>query len=107
MQAGKLRERVTILAPPGPEQSQDSFGTPADVYDAVATRWAEVKELSGRELWYAEQVQSSVTHEVTFRWFQGLTEKHRLDFQGRTLEIDSITRDSRKREMTVRAVERS
>ena len=90
MQAGKLHVRggrVEIQA----EQStatdaadRNLYGEQGPDWQTVATVWASVEPLSGRELWQAQQVVSEVTHRVRLRHnaYPGLTPKHRFRVGG-------------------------
>ena len=67
--AGELRTRVTIQSE---VQVADSGGGAYHAWSTVATTWAKVEPLSGRELLQAEQLQSEVTHLITIRYRSGL-----------------------------------
>lgn len=88
MESGRLRQRVQIQAA---SESLGGFGDAVQTWTTVATRWASVEPLSGRELWQAQQVQSDVTHKVTLRP-AGLTvsPKMRIVHKTRTLSIQSV-----------------
>lgn len=91
MQAGQLRHRVAIQEP----TETIVRGEPSVTWNTVATRWASLEALAGRELWNARQVQPDITHRVEMRHESGLAinSKWRLLFAGdRVLEILSIRR---------------
>lgn len=75
MQAGQLRHRVQIC-------TRDIEETPYGKREAdptpKATVHAKVETLSGLELIRARQVASEATHQVTIRYWQGLTRKHKI-----------------------------
>lgn len=59
----------------------DAMGNPAGVWSDAGTRWCELIESGGRELYVAQQVNAQVTAIITLReQFAGLTQKHRLIF---------------------------
>lgn len=103
MNAGKLRHRVTI------EEgivTLNDHGQEETVWQQFAPRLpACVVELSGRELWNAQQIKPDITLRVELRWLPGVTSKMRLKWHDcereRTLEIAAppINPDGRKREM--------
>lgn len=68
MRAGDLRRRVTIQQRSAPA---DALGQPVQAWEDVATVWADVAPLSGRELVSARAVNAELTHTVTIR-YQGL-----------------------------------
>lgn len=87
MQAGKLRHRVTIKAV---SNTQDSFGDESidtEVWTTVATVWADVKPLLGKELIQAQQLHLETTHQVTLRYRRGLNTTNKLVFKDRDLNI--------------------
>jgi len=88
---GDRRHRVTIVQP----SETITRGEPVVTWSDVATRWASVEPLAGRELWNARQVQPDVTHRVTLRYESGMAinTKWRLRLaSGRILDIVSVTR---------------
>lgn len=104
--AGDLDKRVRVqkLAAPSTDPAQGNpYNAPTDPtkdanWPTVATRWASIAPLSGRELFMAQQIRADVTHRVKMRWFPdalsgqvkvGLKPKMRLVFQGRKLNVVS------------------
>ena len=56
----------------------------------MATTWAAIDPVSGRELYAAEQSQSEVTHKVRLRYRPGLTTAMRISRGKRRFKILSI-----------------
>ena len=83
---GDMRHRVTILGPPDPAHT-DEIGQPSGDYVPVTERWAEVRDLSGRRLWAAQQVHQEARSEVRIRWTPLVTEGMRIQHGDRILEI--------------------
>lgn len=103
MRAGLLRHRVTIQAPRHPENER---GEAVAEWADVATVWASVEPLIGRERWTAQQVMPETTHRVRIRYRPGLTAAHRLKFGDRILHIDSVVDpQERHRELEILARE--
>lgn len=106
MQAGRLRHIGTIEYA---TETKDGLGHPAKAWRTFGKSRipCRVEELSGRELFNAQQTQPDVTMSVSLRWFDGVTSKMRLvwhDRDGdRVLGIESppINPDGRKREMVL------
>ena len=74
MQAGKLRHRVTI------EQvtsTRDSMGVPEETWSTLATVWAEVAAVSGREFVEGFRTQAEVTHSIWIRYRSDVTARMR------------------------------
>jgi SPP1 family predicted phage head-tail adaptor len=89
LEAGKLRHRVLIQQDAG--NTTDEHGQPIQVWQDVATRWAAVEPLQGREVWQAQQARPEVTHRITLRaGGLTLTTKMRVIFEARTFEIQSV-----------------
>jgi SPP1 family predicted phage head-tail adaptor len=95
-EAGKLRHRVTV------EQltaAQNTFGEEEPRWVTVATRWASIDPLSGRELFAAQQIYAEATHQVRLRYLADLTPKMRLTYRGRVFDIQSIRNPEERREL--------
>lgn len=88
MNAGDLRERVTVLAH---RETKNAMGEVVPVYDQTfAEVWASVQGVTAREFLLAGQQQTEISHRVRMRYLTGLTQQMRLSWRGRTLEIISI-----------------
>lgn len=74
LQAGKLRHRVTIETP---TEAQDAYGEPVKTWRAIPDGecWARKEDLSGRELFQAQQISAEITTQFTIR--------HRTDIDAR------------------------
>lgn len=90
MRSGKLRHRIQIQRR---AVEYDRRGHEMRVWQPIATVWAEVKELSGRELERARQVEAEVTVQVTTRATDLLT-TDRIVFKTRVLEVASAVTDT-------------
>jgi len=93
IQAGKLRQRVTIQSP---ATGQDDMGAPTlEPWVLVAEVWAGIEPLSGSELEQARRVVADVTHRVTLRYRDGLNAnsvvfRWRLLLGTRVFQIESV-----------------
>lgn len=72
MRAGRLRHLLTIEEP---YESEDAFGEPIPSWQSLAEVWGRKTDLSGRELFQAQQVNAEVTTEFEIR--------HRTDVDAR------------------------
>lgn len=82
--AGRLRHRVRI------EQrtlSQNELGEVLEDWQEVATVWAAIEPLSGRELIAAQQVNSKVTARLVIRYRNDLLPEMRLVHHKQGLDI--------------------
>jgi SPP1 family predicted phage head-tail adaptor len=96
---GRMRHQITFTLP----TKENPFGEVTE--PTVTTRWAEVRALSGRELMNAAQTMNAYTYQVHMRYTEGINEKMRIVYRGKTLEIVSIIEDERQRWMTLNCVE--
>ena len=94
MRAGMLRHRVTIQRQ---ELVFGKFGAPLHdkVWENVATVWASLEAMSGREFFASQQVQSEVTHKVTIRFRPGVAADMRIVHGGRVFGIVAPLPDNR------------
>lgn len=88
---GKMRHRVTFQSFTG---AVDSFGDPLQGDDSqwenVATLWAAIDPVSGKEFYAAQQSQSEVSHKVRCRFRSGLTTAMRIKYGSRLFKILSV-----------------
>jgi SPP1 family predicted phage head-tail adaptor len=87
IQAGKLRERVTVQQA---TENRNRLGESISTWSTFAEVWASVQGVSAREFLLAGQQQVEISHRVRMRYLTGLTPQMRLSWRGRTLEIISI-----------------
>ena len=73
-------------------EAQGATGEITKTWATLATVWAAVEPLSGREFFQAQQVQAEVSHKVTMRHYTGVTisPKDRLTFGSRTFRIEAV-----------------
>ncbi len=103
MQPGILRHRVT------PQKALETITRgkrSAVTWINLPKRWAAINPLSGRELEYARQMVAEATHEVRMRYTNEVTEKMRLEYDGRFFHIQHIAdKDERRVELRLICVE--
>lgn len=85
--AGKLRERVTIQQA---TESRNALGETTLAWSTFAERWASVEGVSAREALELGQADVSITHRVRMRYLDGMTHNMRVLWRGRVLEIVSL-----------------
>jgi SPP1 family predicted phage head-tail adaptor len=99
MEAGKLRHRITI------EESTtvaNNYGEPVETWATFAEVNASREDLSGRELYSAQQVHADVTTSFGLRYLTGVTASMRIVSDGLTYNIRSVSDpDGRKRELAI------
>lgn len=92
MPAGFLRDRATIQQR---AQTQDDYGGVVDSWVDVATVWAGVAPLKGREFFAGAQAQSEVTMKVTVRGGVAVKPSMRVVVAGRTLQVEAVLADTK------------
>lgn len=109
MRIGRLRHRVTLLAPAEPRDQTDA-GAYEPVYGNVATVWAEVRTLSGSEqpVTVLETTVASTMHRVQIRMPSGWFPRAdwRVVWGERTFEVTAVLEpDNRARLLVLECVE--
>ena len=85
LRTGDLRHQVQILAP---TIATNTVGESVPTWDRlIATVWASVEDLSGRELEAAQRRVSDVTSRITIRYRRGIREMYRITWGKRTFDI--------------------
>jgi SPP1 family predicted phage head-tail adaptor len=84
---GELRHRIFFQQP---VTGDDGYGGKPVTWVNCGEAWARIEPLTGREFFYAHQIQAEVTHRVTIRFRQDIKEDMRISTCGRVLEIESI-----------------
>ena len=85
--AGKLRERVTVQIASG---TTNTMGETVLAWSNSTAVWASVEGVSARESLVNAQQEVAVTHRVRLRYLPGLTQNMRFAWRSRTLEIVSL-----------------
>src|SRR5690606_21106917 len=86
MQSGRLRHRGQIQSRTVTREN----GEDVVAWATVATRWMEIKPLSGREYLQSQQVQASSSVRIIIRAYPDLTVEHRITHGGRVYDINHI-----------------
>lgn len=91
MEAGKLGHRITIQQA---TVAQDAYGEPVKTWGTLATVWAAVEPLIGREYLAVQQIQSAVSVRVRIRYRSGITPLMRVQWVDsgttRIFDIESV-----------------
>jgi len=67
-------------------------------WQTVCEVWASVDPLSGREYFYAQQIQNTISHRIRIRYRADITEAMRIKHAGRYFSIESIIDMGERRE---------
>jgi SPP1 family predicted phage head-tail adaptor len=99
MEAGQLRELISIIQPP---TALSAAGEPSGEWPVFAKVWARVEPLRGRQLEAARTVYADVTVVVTTRWVAGILPKMCILHGQKRYQIDSVVDiGSRNRELEI------
>jgi SPP1 family predicted phage head-tail adaptor len=88
LRIGNLRHRVTIQSLG--TRVDDGAGGGSIPFADVATVWAEVHPLTGREQFLAGAFNPALTHRVTIRYRPGIKPSDRIVYGTRVLDIKSV-----------------
>lgn len=96
--AGQLNQRVILQQR---ANGVDAAGQPSTTWQDVATVWAKVQPLRGRDFLAAAQAQATFDARVHIRWRAGVVATMRLMWGTQPLEIvgEPINVDGRNREI--------
>jgi SPP1 family predicted phage head-tail adaptor len=87
MDSSRLKRRVTIQAP---SVTQDAYGQPVVGFVTLATVWAAVEPLTGRQLFAAKQALSEISVKVTIRYRTDVTTAMSVVYLTHTYQIDAV-----------------
>ena len=93
IQSGKLDQRVTIQQK---SATRAANGEEFITWSDVATVWAAVLPIRGREFFAAAQMQDSVDYRVNIRYRTGVVREMRLLWRSSPLDIVSVIENGRK-----------
>lgn len=92
LEAGDLDRRITIQQA---TSVADAFGEPIETWSDLATVWAEVVPLGGREFFEARQVNAEQTARFRIRYRADITREMRVLYDGKTYGIEAAEEDRR------------
>ena len=98
MQAGKLRERITIRQR---QATTDALGQPSTTWTDLAVVWAEVRFVSGIETIKAGRESSTSRASVRIRKVSGIDRQMRARLGGVDYEIVDIIPDPKRAYLTL------
>lgn len=96
MRVGRLRSRVVIQEL---VHGVDSLGAPTESYRDVAEVWAAIRAQGGSEDMEPEHPTAQLSYQVTIRWRDDVTPRHRLLYGTRVLNIQSVVDPNETRKM--------
>ena len=95
MKAGDLKHRITLERP---ITTTDSRGNRRTVWEAIATCWASMADVSGRDFYAAQAYQAQDTVTFGIRWRDNLDKECRVVHGGQHYQIEQINHLGYKRD---------
>ena len=94
MQAGSLRDRITIQR----RQAGGALGQPSKTWEVVDQAWANIRFASGSEAIRSGQPASEAKCSIRIRWRTGITADMRVVSGGVIYEIEAVLPDGQRRQ---------
>ena len=93
MRAGRLNKRVLIQSP---ATGQDAMGEPTTGWTDVATVWASIVDVSGREYVAAGGMQNSAQTKITIRYRAGIVPSMRVVHGSDAYNVEAVLGQDRR-----------
>ena len=87
MRAGRLQKIITIQRY---TTSKNSIGEVVEDWTDLFTARAEIKPLTGKEIFANNMIRAEMSHKITIRYQDGIKVTDRIVFNGRFFDITSI-----------------
>lgn len=96
MRLGEMRHRISLQS----KTISKAEGIPQESWATVATVWAAINNISGKEYFKAASIQSEMTTLIIIRYRPGITSAMRVLYNSRVFIIlSAIDKDERHREI--------
>lgn len=89
IESSEFNQRIVLQSPPLRETSGD-HGDPDARWRAVATVWAKVEAISGREFLAAQQAAAEATVRITIRYRGGVKPTWRAVWRGHEYDFQHV-----------------
>jgi SPP1 family predicted phage head-tail adaptor len=97
MEAGGMRERITIWAP---NSAQDAYGAPVKTLTKVLDSRAAFEPMLGREMFAAKAVESHIEVKFRMRYRAGVLNNYKVEHEGLLYDIlSAVNVNGRNREL--------
>lgn len=98
MKIGNLRHRVALQKK---AITEDGLKQQSEVWADIATVWARIEPLSGKEYFAAKQINAEISVKLTLRYRKDVVSDMRVAFDGRIFEVLSIINPEERRESLI------
>jgi len=102
MRAGRLDRTITLQAL---SSTVDEYGSPAESWTTLATVRAQIVQASTEESLRRYGETDSLVVVFRIRWLSGVTTDHRIQYEGRNLNIREVKEIGRRRGLELRCEE--
>ena len=94
MKIANLRQRISIeqLA-----RTPDGQGGFTESWSEFASVWAAIEPASASERYFAQRIESNISHKITIRWLDNVKSEMRIIFEGRIFQIHGVRRINEER----------
>ncbi len=93
-----MRYRITLQFP---SDGVDDYGNAMDSWQDLATVWADIVPMSGREYLTASQATSETTFKIYIRYIENVNAKMRILYNNKIFEILAVLGDKRSGMLTL------
>jgi SPP1 family predicted phage head-tail adaptor len=100
MRAGELDRKISIQSSAG---ARNEYGERTETWAELASVWAKVVHLRGKELLAAQQIVPTAELEITMYWRGDLTESMRIVHDGKEYGIQHIAEIGRRKGLRILA----
>ncbi|MDG6880951.1 Bacteriophage head-tail adaptor [Phocoenobacter uteri] len=87
MDIGRLRHRVTLKKQ---VNTQNDYGAATQEWIDIATVWAGVEPISGKEYFSSQHLNSEVSIKIVIRYLEGVLPTSQVVFKNRKFEVVSV-----------------
>lgn len=94
MKIAELRHRIRIESLARTADGQGGF---TSSWNTFAEVWASIKPASANERYFAQRVESNISHKIGIRWLDGVISEMRIIFEGRIFQIKGVRRENEER----------
>lgn len=94
MKIAKLKQRISIEQLTRTSDGQGGF---TETWSLFAEVWSGIEPSSASERFFAQRIESNVSHKITIRWLDGVKSEMRILFEGRIFQIHGVRRINEER----------
>ena len=101
---GELDRRITFIKTDA--EVENDFGELENTEEELATVWAKVLEIKGRERYKNNKINAELDYEIICRYRADIDQTMEIEYKGRKLEILSVVELGRRKYLEIIASEK-